>query len=60
MSTLVRPRKQRLVAGVCGAIAGRFDTSATAVRIVTLIGAVFFGLSIWIYLALWILIPAER
>ncbi len=59
MSRLVRPKQGRLLAGVCAGIAGRFSTSATAVRILTLIGLVFFGLSFWIYLALWILLPDE-
>ncbi|SDG36879.1 Phage shock protein PspC (stress-responsive transcriptional regulator) [Microbacterium pygmaeum] len=59
MSRLERPRRQRLVAGVCSALAARYDTSVTALRIVMVLGAVFFGLSFWIYLALWILIPAE-
>ncbi|KRB38483.1 PspC domain-containing protein [Microbacterium sp. Root180] len=59
MSRLVRPREGRLLAGVCAGIAARFSTSVTAVRILTLIGLVFFGLSFWIYLVLWILLPDE-
>ncbi len=60
MSELARPRHQRLLAGVCSGLARRFDVSVTALRIVTLLGAALFGLSFWIYLALWVLIPAER
>ncbi|MGN8553450.1 UNVERIFIED_CONTAM: PspC domain-containing protein [Microbacterium sp. SLM126] len=59
MRRLVRPKNGRLLAGVCAGIAGRFSTSVTAVRILTLIGLVFFGLSFWIYLVLWILLPDE-
>lgn len=59
MSRLVRPRQGRLLAGVCAGIAGRFSTSVTAVRILTLLGLVFFGFSFWVYLALWILLPDE-
>lgn len=60
MSTLRRPRSGRLVGGVCLAIADRFDVDPLPVRILTAIGVVFFGLSIWLYLVLWILIPAEK
>jgi len=59
MSLLVRPHQGRLVAGVCRGIADRFECSATPVRILTVAGTVLFGLSIWIYLVLWILIPSE-
>lgn len=60
MSGLIRPREGRLLAGVCAGIADRFSTSVTAVRVITLIGMVFFGLSIWVYILLWLLIPSER
>lgn len=59
MSQLVRPRSDRLLAGVCSGIAHRFSTSVVAVRILTVLGFVFFGLSFWIYLLLWILVPEE-
>ena len=60
MNQLIRPTEGRLLAGVCAGIANRFSTSVAAVRVVTLLGTVFFGLSIWVYIVLWILIPAER
>ncbi|MGL4256909.1 MAG: PspC domain-containing protein [Microbacterium sp.] len=49
-----------MLAGVCAGIAERFSTSVTAVRVITLIGMVFFGLSIWVYILHWLLIPSER
>ncbi|WP_169580680.1 MULTISPECIES: PspC domain-containing protein [Microbacterium] len=60
MTVLMRPRDGRMLAGVCRGMANRFSTSVTAVRIVTLLGLVFFGLSFWVYLALWLLVPDER
>jgi phage shock protein PspC (stress-responsive transcriptional regulator) len=30
------------------------------VRILTVIAVVFFGLSLWIYILLWILVPSDR
>lgn len=59
MTSLMRPHDGRLLAGVCAGIANRFSTSVVAVRIVTLLCMVFFGLSFWIYLTLWILLPDE-
>lgn len=60
MNQLVRPSRGRVVAGVCRAIAERFGWNVTLVRILTLLAIVFAGLSLWVYIVLWILIPRER
>ena len=60
MSQLVRPRRDRVIGGVCLAIANRFDMSAWVVRAVIIFSVVFFGLSLWVYLILWLIIPSER
>jgi phage shock protein C len=60
MNRLVRPHQGRLIAGVCAGIADRFGCSVIPVRILTVAATVFFGVSIGIYLLLWILIPSER
>ena len=55
-SQLVRPRRGKLLGGVCAAIAGRFSVSPTVVRV----GFVLFGLfgvGEIVYIALWIVIP---
>ena len=57
MAELVRPRSGRVIGGVCLAIANRFEMSPIVVRIVMVGSVVFFGLSIWLYLLLWLLIP---
>jgi phage shock protein PspC (stress-responsive transcriptional regulator) len=59
MNPLVRPRKDRVIAGVCAAVARRFDVSHTTVRIVTVLAVLFAGLSLWAYILLWIIIPNE-
>ncbi|MGN6221273.1 MAG: PspC domain-containing protein [Microbacterium sp.] len=59
MNALMRPRQGRLIAGVCAAVANRFGWSVTLVRILTAIAVIFFGLSLWAYIILWILIPNE-
>ncbi|HEX5728007.1 PspC domain-containing protein [Microbacterium sp.] len=60
MSSLVRPHQGRLIAGVCVGVADRFGCSVIPIRILTVAATVFFGVSIGIYLLLWILIPSER
>ncbi|SDN85801.1 PspC domain-containing protein [Geodermatophilus sp. DSM 45219] len=55
---LVRPRSQRVIAGVCAALANRFGISRALVRV----GFVLFGLfgvGEIVYIALWIVIPKE-
>jgi phage shock protein PspC (stress-responsive transcriptional regulator) len=56
---LVRPRKGRLIAGVCAAIADRFGVSRTLVRALFVVSIVLPGPQFLIYIALWIFIPSE-
>jgi phage shock protein C len=60
MNALVRPQRGRWIAGVCAAVAARFGWNVTLVRILTVIAVVFFGLSLWAYILLWIVVPSER
>ena len=60
MAELIRPRNDRVIAGVCVAIANRFEMSAWVIRALMVVSVVFFGLSLWLYLILWLLIPLER
>jgi phage shock protein C len=56
---LVRPRRSKIIAGVCSALADRFGVSVTLIRI----GFVLFGLfgvGEFVYIALWILIPKAQ
>lgn len=54
---LRRSRTDRSIAGICGGIAEFFGTDPTSVRLVTLLLILFGGLSIWIYVVLWLVIP---
>ena len=60
MNSLVRPQKGRWIAGVCLAVANRFGWNVTLIRILTVVAMIFFGLPLWIYILLWILVPSER
>lgn len=53
---LIRTR-DGLVAGVCGGIAEFFGLDVTLVRIATLLLIFFGGLSLWVYIILWLIIP---
>jgi phage shock protein C len=61
MKRLYRSTKERMIAGVCGGIAERFDWDPSLVRI----GAVFIGLITAVlpvfitYVIAWIIIPEK-
>ena len=57
---LTRSLTNRSIAGVCGGIAEFFDIDPTMLRLATLLSILFGGLSIWIYVILWIVIPEQR
>ena len=44
---------------MCGGLADFFGVEASMVRLVTLLLIFFGGLSIWVYIILWIVIPEE-
>ena len=57
---LVRRRRGRVFAGVCAALAERFDTSPWAVRGLFVLSCVLPGPQLLLYLFLWILIPKDE
>ncbi|WP_081236641.1 PspC domain-containing protein [Streptomyces viridosporus] len=59
MSRPVRPTDNRVIGGVCAALARRFGTSATTVRVLFLASCLLPGPQFLLYLALWILLPSE-
>ena len=56
---LIRPRRGRIVAGVCAALARRFDLSPTLVRVLFVLSMLLPGPQILAYIVLWIVIPRE-
>ena len=57
-NVLARPRR-RLIGGVCAALANRFGTSPTVVRILFVASCLLPGPQVLLYLALWIILPSE-
>ncbi len=56
---LSRPRSNRVIAGVCAAIANRFGWNPTTVRVLTVLSCLLPGPQFIIYIVLWVLIPSE-
>ena len=56
-TALVRPRRGKVIAGVCAAIADRYGLSRTGVRAAFVISCLLPGPQFVVYLAGWILIP---
>lgn len=54
---LYRSRENRSIAGVCGGLAEYIDADPSVLRLVTLLLILFGGISIWIYVVLWIVVP---
>ena len=57
---LVRPRKGRILAGICAGIAGYSGLEVTLVRVIVTVVSVFTGgTAALAYLAAWLIIPGE-
>lgn len=54
-----RSRTDRSIAGVCGGLAKHFGIDTTILRIAMLGLILFGGMSLWVYIILWLLIPEE-
>ncbi|MFH9978313.1 PspC domain-containing protein [Streptomyces sp. NPDC017179] len=60
MTALARPTHGRVIGGVCAALARRFGTSATTMRVLFLLSCLLPGPQFLAYIALWILLPSEE
>jgi phage shock protein PspC (stress-responsive transcriptional regulator) len=56
---LVRPQNGRMIAGVCAALARRFDMRPWQVRLIFVLSCLLPGPQFLLYIALWIILPAE-
>lgn len=57
MDNLYRSSSNKVIAGVCGGIAEKFDMNATALRwIVALVSLFLSGIPVIAYLALWLVL----
>jgi phage shock protein PspC (stress-responsive transcriptional regulator) len=56
---LVRPRRGRVIGGVCAALAQRFDAKPWLVRLLFVLSCLLPGPQFLIYIVLWIVLPSE-
>jgi phage shock protein PspC (stress-responsive transcriptional regulator) len=56
---LARPRQGRVIAGVCAALALRFDVKPWQIRLLFVLSCFLPGPQFLLYGALWIILPAE-
>jgi phage shock protein C len=54
---LTRSESDRVIAGVAGGIAQRFDINSTFVRLAWLLSVLVGGFGVLVYLILWIVLP---
>ena len=54
---LYRSREERIIAGVCGGLADYFGLDVSRLRVALLIMILLGGLSIWVYIILWLVVP---
>ncbi|MFI2257830.1 PspC domain-containing protein [Streptomyces tubercidicus] len=59
-AALVRPRDNRVIAGVCAGLARRFGMTPTTMRVLFVVSCLLPGPQFLIYLALWIFLPSEE
>lgn len=60
MSTaLVRSSSDKVIAGVCGGLAQQFNVDANLLRVLFVLAAIFLQFGWLVYVALWLLLPAE-
>ena len=58
-TALTRPRRGKVLAGVCAGLARRFGMSPNGVRALFVISLLLPGPQVLLYLALWIIMPQE-
>jgi phage shock protein PspC (stress-responsive transcriptional regulator) len=58
-TALTRPRHGRMIAGVCAALARRFDAKPWQVRLLFVLSCLLPGPQVLLYIALWIILPGE-
>lgn len=56
---LYRSRNERIIAGICGGLAEYFGLKVFNVRLALLLLILIAGLSLWVYIILWLIVPLE-
>lgn len=59
MKRLTRPKNNKIIAGVCAGFANYFNVDPVIIRIIWLILLLFFGVGLFAYLILWLIMPEK-
>ena len=59
-TALVRPKRGRMIAGVCAGLARRFGVKPWQVRTLFVLSCLLPGPQILLYLGLWVFVPNQR
>ena len=59
MKRLTRPKNNKTIAGVCAGFANYFNVDPVIIRIFWLILLLFFGVGLFAYLILWLIMPEK-
>jgi phage shock protein PspC (stress-responsive transcriptional regulator) len=55
---LARSREDKMIGGVCGGIARYFGIDSTLVRVITAVLILAGGLSLFVYILVWLIMPS--
>ena len=55
-----RPLHDRAIGGVCAGVARYFNVDTAVIRLVTFLMIFFGGMSLWVYIVLWIVMPSDE
>ncbi len=56
---LTRSSSHRVLGGVCGGVAERFDMDPVVVRVIFVVLALLWGFGVLVYLAMWVVVPGD-
>lgn len=59
-TALRRSASDKMIAGVCGGLAEHFGVDSALLRLITIMLVLFGGLSLWVYIIFWIIIPQQE
>lgn len=55
-----RPLHDRAIGGVCAGVARYFNVDTAVIRLATFLMIFFGGMSLWVYIVLWIVMPSDE
>lgn len=54
-----RSQSNKVIAGVCGGLGEYMNADPVAIRLAAVLLTLFAGMSLWVYIIMWIVMPEE-